>query len=72
MRMLMSLLLACVFSTAAVSQELQVGDVVEVTVYQDPKLNRQVVIGPTGMISFPLAGHLQAGGTTPRDLENAW
>ena len=71
MRILISLLLACAFSTAAAGQELQVGDVIEVTVYQDPKLNRQVVIGPTGMISFPLAGHLQAGGTTPRDLENA-
>ena len=71
MRVLLGLLLACAFSTAAAGQELQVGDVIEVTVYQDPKLNRQVVVGPTGMISFPLAGHIQAGGTTPRALESA-
>ena len=48
---------------------LQPGDVVSITVYQDPKLDRQVLIGPTGMISFPLAGQIRAGGLTPAGLE---
>ena len=38
------------------------GDVLEILVYQDEKLNRQVVVAPDGRISFPLAGHIQAGG----------
>ncbi len=38
--------------------------------WQDPKLDRQVVVGPDGMISFPLAGHIKAAGITPQALEN--
>ena len=41
-----------------------------ISVYQDPKLDRQVLIGPTGMISFPLAGQIRAGGLTPDALAN--
>src|SRR5215831_18547320 len=51
------------------SDRLQPGDVVSITVYQDPKLDRQVLIGPTGMMSFPLAGQIRAGGLTPAALE---
>jgi polysaccharide biosynthesis/export protein len=71
MRVLLALTLLFGLSGPVLAQTLQSGDVVEISVYQDPKLNRQVVIGPTGMISFPLAGHLQAGGVTPRALEGA-
>jgi polysaccharide biosynthesis/export protein len=66
------LLLGC-WSTAKAQESraaLQPGDVVSITVYQDPKLDRQVLIGPTGMISFPLAGQIRAGGLTPAALEN--
>jgi polysaccharide export outer membrane protein len=48
---------------------LQPGDAISISVYQDPKLDRQVVVGPTGMISFPLAGQIRAGGLTTADLE---
>ena len=41
---------------------LKAGDVIEVTVWQDPKLNRRVVVGPDGSVGFPLAGHFKAGG----------
>lgn len=54
----------------ASAQALNPGDVLSITVYQDPKLDRQVVIGPTGMISFPLAGQIKAGGMTPAALES--
>jgi polysaccharide biosynthesis/export protein len=53
-----------------VTPALQPGDVVNITVYQEPKLDRQVLVGPTGMISFPLAGQIRAGGLTPAELEN--
>ena len=55
----------------AAAQSLQPGDTLAISVYQDPKLDRQVVVGPTGMISFPLAGQLKAEGMTPPDLEKA-
>ena len=51
------------------AQALQPGDTLAISVYQDPKLDRQVVVGPTGMISFPLAGQIKAEGMTPPDLE---
>jgi polysaccharide biosynthesis/export protein len=63
------LLLACL--NTAQAQTLQPGDTLTISVYQDPKLDRQVLIGPTGMISFPLAGQIRAGGLTPDALASA-
>ena len=62
------------FATAASAQQtdsyvIQPGDALEISVLQDPKLNRQVVIAPDGMLSFPLAGHFKAAGKTLQALE---
>ena len=46
------------------------GDTIQISVFQDPKLDRQVVVAPDGMISFPLAGHIKAAGITTQSLEN--
>ena len=62
----LALLLGC-WNTAQ-AQTLQPGDTLSISVYQDPKLDRQVLIGPTGMISFPFAGQIRAGGLTPDAL----
>jgi polysaccharide export outer membrane protein len=70
MRFLMALLLLCGSLTETVAQALRPGDTITISVYQDPKLDRQVIIGPTGMISFPLAGQIRAGGLAPAALEN--
>jgi len=64
------LLLGCANTTQAHAQALQPGDVLTISVYQDLKLDRQVLIGPTCMISFPLAGQIKAGGLTPDALAN--
>jgi polysaccharide biosynthesis/export protein len=48
----------------ASSYRLKAGDTLDVNVWQDQKLNRQVLVGPDGYISFPLAGQLRAGGKT--------
>jgi len=50
---------------------LQSGDTVNISVLQDPSLDRSIAIGPDGTISFPLAGHIRAGGLTAEALENA-
>src|SRR3954454_11077607 len=69
------ILIACMFFLAfagaqAHSQALQPGDSIAISVFQDSKLDRQMIIGPTGMISFPLTGQLRAGGLTPTELAN--
>ena len=64
---------ACLLSSGAQAQEpgyaLQPGDTLEVSVLQDPTLNRTVVVAPDGKISFPLAGHIRAEGMTAAALE---
>jgi polysaccharide export outer membrane protein len=71
MRGLLALLLFCGLLTSAVAQEaLRPGDSLEISVWQDPKLDRKLVVGPDGMIGFPLVGQIKAGGLTPRALED--
>ena len=50
---------------------LQPGDIVEITVIEDPNLNRRVLIGPDGRISLPLAGSLVAAGRTLSEVQSA-
>ncbi len=70
MRIVVALLLLLGCSTVAQSQALKAGDTISISVFQDSKLDRQTLIGPTGMISFPLAGQIKAAGLTPPELEN--
>src|SRR4029079_16216547 len=72
MRFLIFVMLLLGYASQAMAQSgaLQPGDPINISVYQDPKLDRTVVVGPTGMISFPLAGPIRAGGLTPAQLEN--
>jgi polysaccharide biosynthesis/export protein len=72
-RTLLSLLLLLgVYDGASAQQAaytLQPGDSIEISVLQDPNLNRKLLIAPDGMISFPLAGQIRAGGLTVKALE---
>lgn len=45
------------------------GDVLEVSVWKDPALTRQVVVLPDGRIDFPLVGHFVAMGRTTQELK---
>lgn len=69
-RILLVLAFSCVCLTNALAQALQAGDELQISVWQDPRLDRKVVVGPDGMIGFPLVGQVKAGGLTPRALEN--
>src|SRR5437763_15082081 len=71
MRSILAFFLFFGLTAAAGAQTLNPGDTIAISVYQDSKLDRQIVIGPTGFISFPLAGQVRAGGLTPEGLENA-
>jgi len=70
MRVLLALaiILGCV--TGAAAQTLQPGDQLEISVWQDSKLDRRVIISQDGMIAFPLVGHVRAAGLTPQAVEN--
>ena len=50
---------------------LQPGDVVNVSVWREPDLQKTVLVRPDGGISFPLAGDLTAAGQTIAQLSEA-
>jgi polysaccharide export outer membrane protein len=66
------IVLACLgfWTIAAHAETLKSGDNLSITVLQDPKLDRSVVVDPSGDIAFPMAGHVRARGLTPQALEN--
>lgn len=47
---------------------IQPGDVLEISVWSEPDLERDVLVAPDGTISFPLAGELQARNKSVADL----
>jgi polysaccharide export outer membrane protein len=70
MRILIIMLCLGYWVSGADAQTLKSGDSLSITVLQDSKLDRSVVIDPRGEIAFPLAGHIRARGLTPLALEN--
>jgi polysaccharide biosynthesis/export protein len=70
MRILFFLMCLGLWIPGVQAQTLKNGDSLSISVLQDPKLDRTVVIDPTGQIAFPLAGHIRARGLTAVALEN--
>lgn len=70
MRIVFILLCLGGWISGASAQTLKSGDNLSISVLQDPKLDRSVVVDPSGEIAFPLAGHIRARGLTPQALEN--
>jgi polysaccharide export outer membrane protein len=48
---------------------LNPGDILQISVWKEEGLEREVVVLPDGTISFPLAGHLKAAGRSPKQVE---
>jgi polysaccharide biosynthesis/export protein len=76
MRHLFALVLLIAGASVALAQSeapsvitLKPGDTLNISVLQDPKLDRSVIVDPNGQIGFPLAGHILASGLTPQQLE---
>mgnify|MGYP006272779721 FL=1 len=46
------------------------GDILEISVWKEPDLQRSVLVRPDGRISFPLAGELVAAGQTVASLHD--
>lgn len=45
-------------------------DVLEISVWKEEGLEREVLVRPDGGVSFPLAGNIQVAGKTPEDVES--
>lgn len=56
--------------TAVDHYTLNPGDVLQVTVWKEDGLDREVLVLPDGSVTFPLAGTIPAQGLTPAQLED--
>lgn len=54
---------------AVVTYQLQPGDVIEVSVWKEDDLRREVLVRSDGGMSFPLAGDLMVAGLTTMDVK---
>ena len=73
---LVSVILASLLAFGAAAAEtgdyqINAGDTLEVLVWNEDTLSRQVRVRPDGFISLPLAGEFRAGGVTPAALAEA-
>jgi polysaccharide biosynthesis/export protein len=55
---------------ASSSYTLGPSDVLEISVWRDDSLSREVIVPPDGVISFPLIGDIDVIGKTVADLRN--
>ena len=53
---------------AADAYEVQPGDLLEISVWKEPELQREVLVRPDGAFSFPLSGEIDARNKTVEDL----
>ena len=58
-------------SSPSQSYRIGIGDLLEIEVYDEPDLTREVRVLTDGYISFPLLGSLPAAGLTVGELEQA-
>lgn len=71
-----SVLMAVVFSSWVSAQNDLPGylvgpeDVLEISVWREESLQREVLVRPDGRISFPLVGDLQVAGSTPSEIQS--
>ncbi|RLA50269.1 MAG: polysaccharide export protein [Gammaproteobacteria bacterium] len=72
-RLLGCLLLAGLVNTASASDvyRINAGDVLQVFVWNEEALNRDVLVGPAGTFRFPMVGEVRAGGSSASEVEQA-
>jgi polysaccharide biosynthesis/export protein len=60
---------ALVAKVAQETYQLGPEDVIEISVWKEPELTKQLVVRPDGKITYPLVGEIQAAGQTVRQLK---
>lgn len=68
-------LLILVYSSGLASGEegsyrINPGDTLDISIWRDENMHREVVVLPDGSISYPLAGHLMVAGLTLQEVES--
>ena len=51
--------------SALAAQDIRPGDLLSVTVYQNPDLTKEIEVSENGTITFPLVGEVSVSGNTP-------
>lgn len=64
------LLSVCNAMAAQSAYTIGPGDTLEISVWRDESLSRELIVPPDGVISFPLAGDINIIGMTVADLRN--
>ncbi len=68
----LTLLVFCPIGLAAEKiYHLGSGDVIEISVWKDPELSRNLVVPPDGIISFPLIGSIDVTHLTVSELKKS-
>lgn len=62
--------LICVCSWAVEPYRISPADVIDITVWGEPDLSKQVVVPPDGKITYPLIGEIDVIGLTTQELAN--
>jgi polysaccharide biosynthesis/export protein len=57
--------------SALAQYQFQPGDMIQISVWQEPRLDRQIIVAPDGSLALPLVGRVQAGGRTAGQVEEA-
>ena len=65
----LGLLLGASLTATAGEYRLNPGDVLEISVWKEEALQREVLVLPDGTLAFPLAGHVDAAGKTPSQIQ---
>jgi polysaccharide export outer membrane protein len=65
----LSLLVVMISNVYAKSYKIGPGDVLDIAVWKNPDLTKQLVVLPDGNLHFPLIGALKVGGVTVIELE---
>ena len=66
------LILTSLFSSIAIAEQrylLNSGDILDISVWNEEALQKQAVVLPDGIITFPLAGEIVAKDKTVADVE---
>jgi polysaccharide export outer membrane protein len=66
--LMLALASASVVNAADAGYAVKPGDVLEISVWKEPDLQRTVLVRPDGMFSFPLVGEIDARGKSVSEL----
>ena len=63
-------LFSAAFVLAESAYQLKEGDVIQISVWGEDRLNQQTLVLPDGSVSFPLVGNMKVGGLSAPEVES--